>query len=106
LGTGQSRGTGIGWSRGGERRGHRTTHGTQTPVEVYDNLYKQFNPVEFNADEWMQIAKAAGMRYLVFTSKHHDGFSMFDSKLTDYKITNSPFKRDVVKELADACLSR
>jgi alpha-L-fucosidase len=96
-------GTEIGWSRGGERRGRKDKSTGEIPVEVYDNLYKQFNPVEFNADEWMQIAKAAGMRYLVFTSKHHDGFSMFDSKLTDYKITNSPFKRDVVKELADAC---
>ncbi|MBN2272492.1 MAG: alpha-L-fucosidase, partial [Sedimentisphaerales bacterium] len=82
----------------------RGTGGTGSiPVEEYDNLYKQFNPVKFNADEWVQVAKDAGMKYLVFTSKHHDGFSMFDSKYTDYKITNSPFKRDVVKELADAC---
>jgi alpha-L-fucosidase len=95
------KGTEIGWSRRGERRG---TGGTgDVPVEVYDNLYKEFNPVQFNADQWLQIAKDAGMKYMVFTSKHHDGFSMFDSKLTDYKITNSPFKRDVVKELADAC---
>jgi alpha-L-fucosidase len=95
------KGTEIGWSRGGERRG---TGGTgEIPLEVYDNLYKQFNPVKFNADEWVSIAKSAGMKYLVFTSKHHDGFSMFDSKLTDYKITNSPFKRDVVGELAKAC---
>ena len=43
------------------------------------------------------------MKYLIFTSKHHDGFNMFDTKLSDYKITNSPFKRDVCKELADAC---
>ena len=91
----------IGWSRGGERRG---TGGTgETPVEVYDNLYKQFNPTEFDAREWVAIAKAAGMKYLVFTSKHHDGFSMFASALTDYKITNSPFNRDVVGELAKAC---
>lgn len=95
------KGTEIGWSRGGERRG-RSGKGS-IPAEIYDNLYRQFNPVEFNADEWVQVAKDAGMQYLVFTSKHHDGFSMFDSKLTDYKITNSPFKRDVVKELADAC---
>lgn len=95
------KGTEIGWSRGGQRRGRSGTG--SIPVEVYDNLYKQFNPVGFNADEWVQVAKDAGMKYLVFTSKHHDGFSMFDSKLTDYKITNSPFKRDVVKELADAC---
>ena len=95
------KGTEIGWSRGGERRG---TGGTgEIPLEVYDNLYKQFNPVKFNADEWVSIAKSAGMKYLVFTSKHHDGFSMFDSKLTDYKITNSPFRRDVVAELAKAC---
>ncbi|UCC97663.1 MAG: alpha-L-fucosidase [Phycisphaerales bacterium] len=97
------KGTEIGWSRGGQRRGRRDKSTGSIPVEIYDNLYKQFNPVEFDADEWVQIAKNAGMKYLVFTSKHHDGFSMFDSKLTDYKITNSPFKRDVVKELADAC---
>ena len=95
------KGTEIGWSRGGERRG-RSGKG-EIPFEEYDNLYKQFNPVKFNADEWVQVAKDAGMKYLVFTSKHHDGFSMFDSKHTDYKITNSPFKRDVVRELADAC---
>ncbi len=95
------KGTEIGWSRGGERRG---TGGTgEIPVEVYDNLYREFNPVKFDAREWVQIARNAGMKYLVFTSKHHDGFSMFDSALTEYKITNSPFQRDVVRELADAC---
>jgi alpha-L-fucosidase len=97
------KGTEIGWSRGGERRGRKDKSTGSIPVEIYDNLYKQFNPVKFDADEWIQTAKDAGMKYLVFTSKHHDGFSMFDSQLTDYKITNSPFKRDVVKELADAC---
>lgn len=95
------KGTEIGWSRGGERRG--IPGKGAIPVEVYDTLYKEFNPVEFNADAWVALAREAGMKYLVFTSKHHDGFSMFDSQLTEYKITNSPFKRDVVKELADAC---
>lgn len=95
------KGTEIGWSRGGERRG-REGKGS-IPFEVYDNLYKQFNPTKFNAEEWVAIAKATGMKYLVFTSKHHDGFSMFDSQWTDYRITNSPFKRDVVAELAQAC---
>jgi len=95
------KGTEIGWSRGGERRG-RKDRGSQIPVEVYDNLYKRFNPTKFDAAQWASMAKAAGMKYLVFTSKHHDGFSMFDSKLTDYKITNSPFKRDIVGELASA----
>ncbi|NLE59393.1 MAG: DUF1080 domain-containing protein [Planctomycetes bacterium] len=96
------KGTEIGWSRAGERRGTGGGKGT-IPVEVYDNLYREFNPTEFNAKEWVQIAKDAGMKYMVFTTKHHDGFCEFDSKLTDYKITNSPFKRDVVAELSAAC---
>jgi alpha-L-fucosidase len=98
------KGTEIGWSRGGERRGYKS-HGTEVPVEVYDNLYKQFNPTNFNADALVATAKAAGMKYLVFTSRHHDGFSEFDTQADDYKITSpdSPFRRDVVKELADAC---
>jgi alpha-L-fucosidase len=82
----------IGWSRG-----------SQTPIEKYDNLYKEFNPVKFNADEWASIAKAAGMKYVVLTTKHHDGFCLFATKETDYNIMNSPFKRDVTKELAEAC---
>lgn len=95
------RGTEIGWSRGGPRPG---TGGTgEVPLAEYDSLYQRFNPTEFDADEWVALAKAAGMKYLVFTSKHHDGFVMFDSALTDYKITNSPFRRDVVRELARAC---
>ncbi len=82
----------IGWSRG-----------AQTPVEVYDNLYKEFNPTNFNANVWVSIAKAAGMKYIVLTTKHHDGFCLWDTKQTDYNIMNTPFKRDVVKELAAAC---
>ena len=98
------KGTEIGWSRAGERRGYGQA-GTEVPVEVYDNLYKEFNPTGFDAAEWAALAKAAGMKYLVFTSRHHDGFSMFDTRANDYKITSpqSPFGRDVVKELADAC---
>ena len=84
----------ISWSRG-------QTNGT--PMEVYDALYKQFNPEKFNADEWVAAAKAAGMKYIVLTAKHHDGFCLWDTKLTDYNIMNSPFKRDVVKELSEAC---
>jgi alpha-L-fucosidase len=82
----------IGWTRGKE-----------TPIEIYDNLYKQFNPTKFNADEWVAIAKAAGMKYMVLTTKHHDGFCLWDSKVTDYDIMSTPFKRDVVMELAAAC---
>ncbi len=96
-------GTEIGWSRAGERRGYRGP-GTQVPTEVYDNLYREFNPVAFDAREWLALAQAAGMKYVVFTSRHHDGFSMFDTAASEYKITSplSPFRRDVVKELADA----
>ncbi len=86
------KGTEIGWSRGRE-----------IPIAEYDTLYKQFNPVKFNADEWVKLAKDAGMKYIVFTSKHHDGFCMWDTKYTDFNIMNSPFRRDVMKELADAC---
>ena len=95
------KGTEIGWSRGGERRG-RNGRG-QIPAEIYDNLYKQFNPKPGCAKQWVELAQTAGMKYIVFTTKHHDGFCMFDSKLTDYKITNAPYGKDFTKELADAC---
>jgi len=91
----------ISWSRGGQRRGTKGIG--DVPVEVYDNLYRSFYPALFDADKWVEIARSAGMRYVVFTTKHHDGFCMFDSALTDYKITNSPYGTDIVKRLADAC---
>ncbi len=97
------KGTEIGWSRGGERRGRPGGRPGEIPAAEYDNLYKQFNPTKFEAREWVRIAQAAGMKYLVFTSKHHDGFCMFDSKLTTYTIMHSPFGRDVCREIADAC---
>ncbi len=73
------------------------------PDPVYDNLYKRFNPQRFDARAWVRLAQDAGMRYIVFTAKHHGGFCMWDTKLTDYSIMHTPFKRDVVKELVDAC---
>jgi len=73
------------------------------PDVIYNNLYKSFNPQEFDAKKFVEVAKNAGMRYIVITTKHHGGFCMFDSKLTDYKITNTAFGRDVIKELSDAC---
>ncbi|MBN2852465.1 MAG: alpha-L-fucosidase [Clostridia bacterium] len=69
----------------------------------YVKLPERFNPVNFNAEDWVRTAKEAGMKYIIITSKHHDGFCMFDAPGTSYKITNTPFKRDVCKELADAC---
>ncbi|MEW6744379.1 MAG: alpha-L-fucosidase [Planctomycetota bacterium] len=76
----------------------------QIPVAEYEPLAKQFNPVAFSAKEWVSIAKSAGMKYIVITSKHHDGFCLFDSKLTNYDIIDAtPFKRDVLKELSEEC---
>jgi len=78
-------------------------YGSKIPQEIYDNLYQVFNPTGFNAEEWIDTFKKAGVNYIVFTSKHHDGFCMFDSKVTDYDIMSGPFKRDICKELSDAC---
>ena len=72
------------------------------PDEKYDIYFKHFNPDKFDAKEWARKAKAAGMKYAVLTAKHHEGFCLFDSEYTDYKITNTPFGRDLVKEYTDA----
>lgn len=96
---------------GGEIRGKRYYGITEwimqrdkTPANEYTQLAKGFNPSEFNAEEWVNIAKAAGVKYIVITSKHHDGFAMFDSKYSDFDIVEAtPFKRDPLKELAAAC---
>ena len=68
----------------------------------YVTLPGRFNPVKFDAKAWVRLAKAAGQQYIVFTTKHHDGFAMFDATNTDYKITKTPFGRDVFAELAQA----
>jgi len=98
----------LSWSRGGIRRGLEgplayPAFSGEVPAEVYDNLYRIFNPTKFDARAWVATAKAAGMKYIIITTRHHDGFSMFDSALSDYKVTNSPFQRDVVGEVAKAC---
>lgn len=68
----------------------------------YDRYFENFNPDLFDADEWAKEAKAAGMKYAVLTAKHHEGFCLFDSQYTDYKITNTPFGRDLIKEYTEA----
>ena len=74
------------------------------PIPEYERFAAEFNPVKFDARQWVRTAKNAGMRYIVITSKHHDGFSMFDSAVSDYTIVKrTPFKRDPMKELAEAC---
>ena len=78
--------------------------GEKVPAKEYEKLAGQFNPVKFDAKAWAAIAKQAGMKYLVLTTKHHDGFSMFQSSLTPYNVADAtPFKRDVTRELVDAC---
>lgn len=74
----------------------------KTKDEVYDRYFRHFNPDLFDAKEWARRAKEAGMKYAVLTTKHHEGFCLFDTAYTDYKITNTPFGRDLVKEYADA----
>ncbi|MCX7705500.1 MAG: alpha-L-fucosidase [bacterium] len=77
-------------------------HHEEIPDEKYDIYFKHFNPDLFNASEWARMAKQAGMKYAVITTKHHDGFCLFDSKYTDYKATNTPAKRDLIREFVDA----
>jgi alpha-L-fucosidase len=86
------RGTEIGWSRNKE-----------VAQADYDSLYREFNPALFNADTWVATARAAGMKYLTITAKHHDGFCEWPTAYSDYNIMHSPFKRDIVGELARAC---
>jgi alpha-L-fucosidase len=73
------------------------------PVDQYAPLAKQFNPTRFDADEWVRIAKEAGMKYIIITSKHHDGFALFDSKVSQYDIMNAtPYQKDAIRALARA----
>lgn len=74
------------------------------PVKEYEQLARQFNPVKFDAEQWVQIAQDAGMKYIVITAKHGDGFAMYHSKVSSYNIVDAtPFHRDPLRELADAC---
>ena len=86
------RGTEIGWSRG-----------VQVPIEDYDVLYKEFDPVLFNAHDWVKTAKDAGMKYIIMVTKHHDGFCLWPSEYTDYNISSTPYKKDILKQLSDEC---
>ncbi len=86
------RGTEISWSRGRE-----------IPIVEYDNLYKAFNPVQFNAADWVNAAKTAGMKYIIITSRHHDGFSLWDSQYTAYDMASTPYGKGILRALADEC---
>lgn len=76
----------------------------QIPINKYEKLASYFNPLAFNADEWVKTFKSAGAQYITITTKHHDGFAMYDSKVSDYNIVDkTPFGRDILKELKAAC---
>ena len=96
--------TEIGWSRKANRPWD--IGGVQTPRgedPIYDKYYKEFNPVKYDPDAWAKFAKESGMKYMVLVAKHHDGFSMYDSKLTEYDIMESPYGKDIVKPFVEAC---
>ncbi len=90
----------ISWSRANSNP--KCPNRGSTPVEVYDQLYRQFNPTNFNAAGWAETARAAGMKYLVLTAKHCDGFLLWPSKVDPYTIAQTPFRRDICREVADA----
>ncbi len=69
----------------------------------YESLINQFNPVDYNPEQWVLLAKDAGMKYICLTTKHHDGFCLWDTAYSEYNIMNTPYKKDVLKELSDAC---
>lgn len=82
----------IGWS-----------WGRQVEKDEYIEICKEWNPVKFDADQWVSVAKDAGMRYIVFVPKHHDGFCHWDTEATDFNIMNTPYGKDICQQLADAC---
>ncbi len=85
-------------------KGEWVMNNDKIPVAEYEKLPPKFNPVNFDPDEWCRMAKDAGMKYITITSKHHDGFAMFDSKVSGYDIVDrTPYRKDVLKMLADAC---
>lgn len=87
-------------------RGEWVMYEEDIPRNRYEKLAETFNPTEFDAEEWVSLARRAGARYINLTAKHHDGFCLFDTDLTDFKVTNTPFGRDIVGELAEACHRR
>jgi alpha-L-fucosidase len=84
--------------------GEWAMHQQNISIKAYEKLPSFFNPTSYNAEEWVLMAKNAGMQYITITSRHHDGFSMFDSKVSDYNIVQkTPYQKDVLKDLAEAC---
>lgn len=83
-------------------RGEWVRSTEEIPEEDYIPFFNEFNPKDFDPKKWARLAKQAGMKYAVLTAKHHDGFCLFDSALTDWKVTNTPYGKDIVREYLDA----
>ncbi len=98
------KGTEISWSRANTNP--KCPNRGAIPADVYDNLYKDFNPTRFDAAQWVSVAEAAGAKYIVLTAKHCDGFLLWHSQASDYNISRTPFGRDVCAELAQAARTR
>ena len=94
------KGTEISWSRANSNP--KCPNKGEIPIEVYDNLYRDFNPTRFDAAEWIRVAKAGGMKYVVLTAKHCDSFLLWHSQTSDYNMAATPFRRDICAELTDA----
>jgi alpha-L-fucosidase len=84
-------------------KGEWAMHQQRIPTPEYEKLVAQFNPTRFNAQEWVDLFADAGAEAFKITTKHHDGFCLYDSALTDYTVMRTPFRRDIIRELADAC---
>ncbi|QOJ00244.1 MAG: alpha-L-fucosidase [Phycisphaeraceae bacterium] len=91
------------WPGRGDHHGEWIRDTARIPRDEYARLAERFNPTAFDADAWVALARDAGMRYLVITSKHHDGFALFDSAHTEFDVMRTPFNRDIMLELAEAC---
>lgn len=98
------KGTEISWSRANSNPA--CPNKGDIPVEIYDTLYREFNPTRYDANAWVALAQAAGARYMVLTAKHCDGFLLWPSKVSDYNISQSPFRRDICGELVTAARAR
>lgn len=101
FGVASLKGVELGWGRGTRLKPDTSSIGP-IPDPIYDNLYKEFSIENFDAKKWVELARQTGMKYIVVVTKHHDGFHMWDTAFSDYKITRSPFGRDYLKELVDA----
>ena len=87
-----------------EKLGEQIMRHAKISVDEYEAIAKQFNPVNFDPDTIVKMAKNAGMKYIILTAKHHDGFAMFETATTNYDIVDfTPYKKDILKQLADAC---